>query len=118
VPLKPRRPIRKRDDVLTGPLSDDARWFLNAGFCLDGCPCGLEQDLDRARRLWERHRAEILEGFSRPGCAGRRPWALYHFEHGLQYIPRPEVDFLRERGLLEPWETVALGKVGGSSTEE
>ena len=108
--LRPRRAVRKRDDLLTGPLSLDAQWFLRTGFCLDGCRCALEQDPERARRLWQAHGQEILEDYKREGRAGQRPYGFWVYRMGLARVPKAEAANLQEQGLLEPWEREAMDR--------
>lgn len=99
-------------------LNLDKQWFLNAGFYLDGVPLKDQlKDEKEIRAAWRIHKAEIMAKWKAEGRAGRRPWAWWKYERGVE---NPHVDlgsdffkeeyYLIEHGLIEDWEAAKVEK--------
>ena len=86
------------------PFTLDAGFYLLSGVDLDGTACPLENNEALARALWQCHKGELLADRRHPG---RRPWAFWRFDIGIE-APRDEAAFLLEHGLLAEWEREAL----------
>jgi hypothetical protein len=103
-PARSKRAPKRRRDRLSLP----EEFQLKFGHQTPGC---FDTD-DQCREAWEKHGAEILTKWKH---AGKRPWAWYRFELGLddrprQYDPRDpaatngEALWLAQHGHLAPWE--------------
>ncbi len=77
MPTNRRR--KKRTNTLA--LSEEVLWFFQGGYGYFDAE-DLEADEDLARRLWETHRAEVLERWKTEGRQGL-PYAVKRFDLGL-----------------------------------
>jgi hypothetical protein len=97
-------------------LNDAQCEFLNYGSLMfdDDKALGFkEDDRDKHRTLWNRHRTQIMASWSAdPACAGRRPWAFWMFDHPGARVDKyiPEVVDLLRLNLIEAWELPELAK--------